>query len=180
MIQKLIDHPSRETILSFFKQKAPRFVPEPTLMDEVLLEMGQTRFQELYKLGEILYENSDELLVFSCKSNQVLNARSSKKQQYEIARKLLKEERKDAALFFFYDDSRKFRFSFVRSNYVGTKRDFSSWKRHTFFIDPQKPNKTFLKQISKCTFESFAGILDAFSIDAVTAEFYNEFTPTLS
>lgn len=180
MLQDLIQHISRDTITTFFRRKVSSFRPNLERLDDYLADLDGGKFRELYKLGEAEYGSSDELLIFSCKYLGELTARSSKKLQYEIAKKILKHEFKDAAIFIFYDETGKFRFSFIRTNYVGTKRDYSTWKRYTYYVDPQKPNKTFINQIGKCTFDNLDAIIKAFSIEAVTDDFYNEFTPTFS
>ena len=90
----------------------------------------------------------------------------------------MKEEFKDGAIFVFFDETGKFRFSLIRTIYDGGKRNWSTWKRYTYFVDPVKPNKTFRNQIDKCPFDSLENILKAFSIEAVTNDFYNLFNPT--
>lgn len=180
MLQELIQNISRDKITTFFRRKATAFRPDMERMDDRIADLDGEKFQELYKLGEVAYSNSDELLVFSCKYLGELTARSSKKLQYEIAKKVLKEELKDAAIFIFYDEAGKFRFSLIRANYAGFKKDLTHWKRYTYFIDPSKSNKTFFKRIDGCSFASLDAIIKAFSIEAVTDDFYNEFAPTFA
>lgn len=174
MIQELIQNISRDTITAFFRRKVSAFRPNLEMLDDLIVNMDGNKFRELYKLGEVEYGNSDELLVFSCKYLGELTARSSKKLQYEIAKQILKHEFKDAAIFIFYDETGKFRFSFIRTNYVGTKRDFSTWKRYTYFVDPKKTNKTFIKRIDGCSFASLDAILEAFSVEPLNEEFYSK------
>ncbi|MCS7243933.1 MAG: hypothetical protein RMJ36_04265, partial [Candidatus Calescibacterium sp.] len=69
--------------------------------------------EEILQVGEINLEYQ-KLLVFAIKLSD-LNERSSKKRQYEIAKKLLILFQIDAGLFFFYNDQKVFRFSFVYS-----------------------------------------------------------------
>ena len=109
----------------------------------------EDRFSNLYKLGEISYDNTDELLIFSCEFDGELSSRSSKKMQFEIAKKVLKEDFKDGAVFVFYDKVGKFRFSFIRRNYGDKEHKYSNWKRFTYFIDPlpSQTNRTFKERI---------------------------------
>lgn len=177
MIDQLINQISPEIISNFFRKKVPAFKPAMESLDIVLREKDFEEFSTLLKHGEITYENSDELLVFSCRYKGELSERSSKRKQYDIAKKVLKEEFKDGAIFIFYDENGKFRFSLIRAIYNGQKRDWTAWKRYTYFVDPDKPNKTFINQINKCAFDTLDHILKAFSIEAVTDEFYNSFSP---
>lgn len=173
-LNKLIESVTHETIKSFFRSKISSFVPDDEDLSHIL---SGVQFSQLKKLGEVVYDNTDELLVFSCKYNGELSSRSSKKKQFEVAKKALNQEFKDGAVFVFYDNEGKFRFSFIRKNYGIKGQNYSSWKRFTYFIDPKKSNKTFRVQMKKCDFSTLEAINKAFSIDAVTNDFYNNFKP---
>lgn len=177
MIEQLIRDISPEALRDYFRNKIAAFKPVAEDLSYILTSKGYTEFSELQKIGEIEYGNSDELVVFSCKYNGELTSRNSKKKQYEIAKLVIKEEFKDAAIFSFIDETGNFRFSLVRAGYTEGKRDWSSWKRYTYFVTQDKPNKTFRTQIGKCNFGDLEEILKAFSIEAVTDEFYNSFSP---
>jgi len=128
----------------------------------------------LQKVGEVEFNNSDELIVFTCKFQGVLSERSSKKRQFEIARKVLKEDFKDGAIFIFYDENNCFRFSFIRKNYGNKDQKFTNWKRYTYFVDPSKTNKTFKNRINGCNFSSLEDIQEAFSVEKLNKKFYEE------
>lgn len=180
MIDQLITNINTNTIHNFFESKIGSYRRQIEDYSEFLTD--NPKFQELQKLGEAEFDEIEDLIVFSCKYDGELTSRSSKKQQYEIAKKILKTDRKDAAVFIFYDQQGNFRFSFVRANYIGTKQDFTSWKRYTYFVNPEKPNKTFKTQLNNRGdfFENIDSLLKAFSIDAVTEDFYKEFTPNFT
>jgi len=116
--------------------------------------------------------NNEDLILITARCLDELTGKSGKKKQYDIAKKILKEEDKDTAFFIFYDDAGSFRFSFIRTNYIGSKRDFTSFKRYTFFVSPEQTNKTFVTRISKCDFTSADSIQEAFSVEPITKEFY--------
>lgn len=177
MIDRLIQNMSPEVLQDYFRKKVPAFKPDVVDLDHILKEKDYESFFDLRKVGELDFENSDELLVFICKYRGELTSRTSKRNQYEIAKKVLKEEFKDAAIFAFVDQSGNFRFSLIRAAYGDGKRDWSTWKRYTYFVSKVKPNKTFRVQIEKCNFGSIEEIRKAFSIDAVTDDFYNAFSP---
>lgn len=174
-LNRLIENFSNNNLSDFFRRKQGSFIPDDDDLS-YLLKPGDD-FSLLNKIGEVKYDNADELLVFSCKYDGELTSRSSRKRQFDIAKKALNQDFKDGAVFVFYDTEGRFRFSFIRKNYGIKGQNYSNWKRFTYFIDPHKPNKTFRVQMNKCDFSSLEVINKAFSIDAVTNEFYNNFKP---
>ena len=52
--------------------------------------------------------------------------------------------------------------------------EFSNYRRYTYFVSKDQPNHTFIKQVSVANFNSFESIRDAFSVEKITEEFYNE------
>jgi hypothetical protein len=174
MIEELISKVSNNTINDFFRQKITSYRPEQEDLDHLLGDKDFDDFSDLIKLGEAAYDDSDELLVFSCQYKNELSSRNSKKKQYDIAKKVLKDEYKDAAIFIFYDENGKFRLSLIRTNYLGTKKTYSNWKRFTYFVDPAATNKTFRIRIEKCNFNSLDEIQEAFSVEPLNKEFYDK------
>jgi len=167
----LIQDYSNETLEKFFKSKISNFKPINEDWNSLL---SDENFSNLEKLGHANFTNSDELLIFSCKSNKNLSSRSSKKVQFEIAKKTLKEDFKDGAIFVFYDELGNFRFSFIRKNYGDEIQKYSNWKRFTYFIEPGKTNKTFIKRIGDCAFSSLDNIQESFSVEPLNEEFYKK------
>jgi len=86
-------------------------------------------------------------------------------------------EEYDAGIFVFHDDRGHFRFSLILATYSGTKRQYTNFRRYTYYVSPELPNKTFINQIGKADFSSIENILAAFSLEAVSDEFYNAFKP---
>ncbi len=164
-------------LIEFFQQASLDFVS----LDEDYIYLLDNRYEgyleSLQTIGEIPFSDIDSLLIVASKLKGELTSRSSKKKQYEIAKKVLKSaDRYDAGIFVFYDSYGNFRFSLITIQYLGTKRRFSTYKRQTFFVSPELPNKTFITQIGKADFSSLDCIKQTFSLEAVTDEFYNEFT----
>jgi adenine-specific DNA-methyltransferase len=56
----------------------------------------------------------------------------------------------------------------------GTRREYSPYKRYTYFVSPELPNKTFIKQVGGCEFKDLKEIKSAFSVQPLTKEFYKE------
>ncbi len=176
-MENLINHISQQSIQNFFRNKSDKFTPAKQDYSHYIKEDSSSYFSEITKLGSIEFETTEELIIISGKCENELTERSSKLKQYNIAKTILKEERKDAAIFIFYDENGNFRFSLVTAQYKGIKREYTTYKRYTYFVRPENPNKTFRIQIGKADFSSIENILKAFSIDAVTDYFYKEFKP---
>lgn len=170
MIQELIDNISENRIQNFIRSKNSAY---KEVTEDYSYKLTDDRFSDLKKLGYIDYADSDSLLVFSCKYNDDLSSRSSKKIQFEIAKTLLTEDFKDGAVFVFYDNDGRFRFSFIRKNYGNKEQRFTPWKRYTYFVDKEtQTNKTFKECIGKASFSSLEDIQKGFSLEPLSDEFF--------
>lgn len=175
-IKILIENFSITNLKDFFREEITTFKPDEEnyeyLFDDN--EYISENYEDIKKIGEADLTNTDDLLVITAKSLSHITSRTGKKRQFEIAKKILKEENKDAAFFVFHDDDGNFRFSLIRVNFLGTKRDFTDFKRYTYFVSPKQTNKTFINQIAKCDFNSLESIQDAFSVEPITKQFYEK------
>lgn len=177
ILQSIIDLPNNEAgkfdthkFIKFFRAKNDKL----RYPDEILgYEDVENNFSEGRKLAEGNLTDG-ELIVCSFLVNKELTERSGKKAQYTLGKKILKEQQADAGIFIFYDPQGNFRFSLIYTNYLGKRRDWSNFKRCTYFVSPERTNKTFLKQIGEGDFSSLQKIKEAFSVDPVTKQFYNE------
>jgi len=131
------------------------------------------KISDIKEVGSIRLKQEADLLVFATKIEN-LTERTSKKRQFDIAKRILEKYRKFYGLFIFYDDDRRFRFSFVFKTAYGTKAQYSHYKRFTFFVSPERTNKTFINQLRYCDFTDLDSIKEAFSVEPITKEFYNE------
>ncbi|MFQ5786593.1 MAG: Eco57I restriction-modification methylase domain-containing protein, partial [Thermodesulfobacteriota bacterium] len=154
----------------FFREKNRAFAPRT----EELIHYDDENFKSCLKLGEIKLGDAGHLLICAFKVTQQLTERSGKKAQYEKTRKILKDTQSDAGIFIFYDQNGNFRFSLIYANYMGRKRDWSNFRRFTYFVSKEFTNKTFLKRIGEGDFSSLEKIKDAFSVEKVTREFYRD------
>ncbi len=171
-INTLINNISNQNISFFFENKITSFKPEKDVFINTVNE--ESPYSDPIKIGFAALKNHEELLVFTCEYNKELTARSAKKQQFEIAKKVLKEDFKDGAIFIFYDAQGNFRFSFIRRNYGNKTAKYSNWKRFTYYVSPSETNKTFKERINNCSFNDLDSIQEAFSVEKLTKEFYNE------
>ncbi|MBD3638051.1 MAG: hypothetical protein HUJ25_11920, partial [Crocinitomicaceae bacterium] len=172
-IQTLIDDFSTDNLIAFLRANIPSFKPDEEELDHLFPEEIYDKYESIEKIGLAEIEN-DELIVIVSKTTDPLTERTGKKNQYEIAKKILKHEVMDAALFVFHDEDGNFRFSFVKANYLGTKRDFTDFKRYTYFVTPSQTNKTFIKQVGGCNFSSLDEIVEAFSVEPLNKQFYQD------
>jgi len=172
-INSLIEDFSTNNLIAFLRASIPSFKPDDDELDHLFPEDIYDKYESIIKIGEAEIDK-DELIVIASKTNEPLTERTGKKSQYEIAKTILKHEVKDASLFVFYDDEGNFRFSFVKANYLGTKRDFTDFKRYTYFVTPSQTNKTFIKQIGGCNFNSLDEIIQAFSVEPLNKQFYQD------
>ncbi len=135
-------------------------------------------FDTVQKLGVIEFPDVQKnVVVADVHSVRELTSRSGKKMQFDLGKRILKAGNYNAGIFAFYDDAGRFRLSLITTTYHGTRKQFSPYRRYTFFVDPELPNKTFVLQFGKADLSSMAQILEAFSLEAVSDAFYQEFRP---
>ena len=132
-------------------------------------------FEDIHLFGELELEEGDFCIVV-CRVKNELKERTSRKKQYDLAKKFLKRENRYIGGFFiFYDEKSNFRFSLVYEIYFGKgKRGFSNFKRFTYYVSKDQTNKTFIEQFSKSDFSTISSIIEAFSVEKVTKEFYKQ------
>ncbi|HOK57061.1 MAG TPA: TaqI-like C-terminal specificity domain-containing protein [bacterium] len=169
ILKDIINDFSVDKFIRFFRLKTKKF----SLNREELLKYNNDLFTEGSKLGEINFEY-DKLIICAFRVKKELSERSGKKAQYEVGKKILKDTQSDAGIFIFYDKNRNFRFSLIFTEYFGINREFSYFKRFTFYVSDCLTNKTFIQQIGSCNFSSLEEIKQAFSIEPVTKHFYEE------
>ena len=143
--------------------------------DERLSQYDDADFSDFAKIGQIEFSGSQRMLVAGAKVLKDLSERSGKKAQYEKAKRMLRElSAYSAGIFIFYDKNGHFRFSLVYPESVGTKREWSNFRRFTYFVSKELTNKTFLQRVGDGDFSTLEKIKDAFSVEKVTKEFYLE------
>jgi len=169
ILKDIIEEFSPEKFIHFFRSKIPLFRP----MQEDLSDYDDGDFTSGVKIGEIEFQDNN-LIICAFKVLKDLTDRSGKKKQYELGKKILKDTNADAGIFIFYDQNGNFRFSLIYTEYLGARRKFSYFKRFTYFVSPRLTNKTFLKQIGEGDFSTLEKIKEAFSVEPVTKQFYEE------
>lgn len=171
ILQDIIDDFSPEKFTRFFREKHRSFSPR----HESFPQDNDTAFVDGMKFGEIQFPEIEKLIACAFKATQPLSERSSRKAQYDKGKKILKETNSDAGIFIFYDTQGSFRFSLIYPEAVGTRRQWSNFRRFTYFVSPELTNKTFLARVGDGDFTSLDKIKDAFSVEKVTKEFYEQY-----
>ena len=166
---------SPENLKNLFRRAAPGFRSGGRSLANYLKE--DVSFDAAEQIGILELPAAQTVIIGAVHTRGELTARSSRRKQYDLAKAILRAGNHNAGIFAFYDDAGRFRFSLITVTYHGTRRQFSTYRRHTFFVAPDLPNKTFLQQMERADFSTLAGILQTFSLEAVSDEFYKEFKP---
>lgn len=172
ILQNIIDDFSPKKFTRFFREISGGNFRE---LNEDIFDYNDDFFSEGLTLGEIDCTDA-KICVSTFKTNKALSERSGKKAQYEKAKKYLRDNANyNAGIFIFYDNEGNFRFSLIFDIPLPNgKRDWSSFKRFTYFVSKEQTNKTFLLRVGGAEFSSIDAIRDAFSVDKVTKDFYRE------
>lgn len=178
ILQNIIDNFSTENLIQLFRSKTRTFRE----INEAVSPFGGEKegandiFSNGLLLGEIKLDNDDELVIYTFQTNKELTERSGKKAQYDLAKKILKQNQHYAAGFFiFYDDNNNFRLSLIYDiPQPNGKREWSNFKRFTYYVSKDQTNKTFIYRIDTADFSTLEKIKEAFSVEKVTKEFYTE------
>ena len=174
-LEEIINEFDIEEFSQFFRLKTQaqgNFRPS----NEKLLQYNDEIFFDFIKVGQIEFSETQKLLIVGARIDKDLSERSGKKAQYEKAKRILKEmPGYDAGIFIYYDEGGNFRFSLVYPESVGTKREWSNFRRFTYFVSNEFTNKTFLQRIGDGDFSTLEKVKDAFSVEKVTKEFYSAY-----
>ena len=171
ILENIIEDFNPDKFIRFFREKNRIFAPRK----EELNQYNDEIFKNCQKLGEIDFSGSEQMIVCAFEATKSLSERSGKKAQYEKGKKILKEQQADSGIFIFCDKKGDFRFSLIYANYLGKRRDWSAFRRFTYFVSQEFTNKTFLQRIGNADFSNLEKIKDAFSVEKVTDEFFNRF-----
>ena len=155
------------------------FYKDFTLGEErVLFELKEDLRERVDHIRLIARKELEDIITFNVYAinlKEEINERSSKKRQFQIAKDILRAYSLSSGLFIFYtEEGKPFRFSLVFREAYGTKAVYSPYKRYTYFVSPEFPNKTFIKQVGTCEFKDLNEIKSAFSVQPLTKEFYDE------
>ncbi|MGB9821958.1 Eco57I restriction-modification methylase domain-containing protein, partial [Thermodesulfovibrio sp.] len=150
---------------------------DPQFYEKELYHFEDEKFSDIREILTVRLRDNNTLKAFGVKVEYELSDRSSKKRQFELAKKILRTTDNigvDAGLFTFYDLEGNFRFSLVHKIYEPGKTAFSYYKRYTYFVERGRPYRTFLKALYEGDFSQLKTLISAFSTLPLTKEFYTE------
>ena len=173
LLEQIIEDFNKDALIQFYRLSSDKFRPVSEDFSDNLPKDDE-RFETIEQIGRIEHEKKAQTIAFFISSvSGEISERDSKKRQYDIGKKILKDNFLDAGIFVFYGKN-NFRLSLIAASYSGPKRKFTTFKRYTYFVSPELKNKTFKDQLKKCDFSSIEAILEAFSIEAVNKDFYTQ------
>jgi type II restriction/modification system DNA methylase subunit YeeA len=173
LAQRLAEDFSLERLKDFLFEKD--FTVEESQPPIELKEKLKEHVRSIRQVAYKELEDVGKFNVYAIELKENITERSSKKRQFEIAKEILKANRLTAGLFVFHpQEGKSFRFSLVFTEPYGTRKEYSPYKRYTYFVSPELPNKTFIKQVGGCEFKDLKEIKSAFSVQPLTKEFYKE------
>jgi len=171
LLKVVIDQGVRDNLNTFFLGISNDY----SEIEDNLSIYNDDRFTNFQTTGEIVFNPNEKLVVVTAEVAEDLTERSGKKNQYEKAKKILKDYMKyDAGIFVFSDPAGSFRFSLVYGQAEGPKKSWSNFRRFTYFVSRDQTNNTFLGRVGGCDFSGLDIIKDAFSVEKVNKEFYKE------
>ncbi|MGB9761273.1 MAG: class I SAM-dependent DNA methyltransferase, partial [Caldimicrobium thiodismutans] len=175
-LEKLVHKFSLETLSDVFNLKF-KSLDSLNLYEKRLFDFEDEKFSDIREILTVRLRDNNTLKAFGVKVEYELSERTSKKRQFELAKKILKDIDNigvDAGLFTFYDSKGNFRFSLIHKIYEPGKTAFSYYKRYTYFVEKGKPYRTFFKALYEGNFTQLKTLISAFSTLPLTKEFYTE------
>ena len=123
-------------------------------------------------------QNKEVIDVLIVKLKGLCSKNMARTIQRNFIAKYLKNKNNDYALVAFYGDNRDWKFSFVKMKYNSVK-ELTSAKRYSFLVGVNEPTNIcinqFLKLIMGEKSHSLLELENAFNLNNVTNEFFNEF-----
>lgn len=190
MVELIADF-SLEGVISWLRHKFDSF----DFSSRTILPLGDTKnereyFVEIERLGYVTQLAGGKIdnnvnrpmLVVAVRMKKDLSERTSRLVQFNLAKKMLKDAighgghslngLPSQGLFFFYDESGHFRISLVSGEVENKRFKFNEAKRQSFFVAPAAQNNIVKRRLFP-RFTTFADVKEAFSVEALTKEFYN-------
>lgn len=103
-LEELIPAYSDEKLGQFFREAHPDYQPSPTNLNQYV-ENDPDLIIEINTLGKIDFEDGKRMLIVSAHMNGGITEKRSKKKQFDMGWKILKDNFCDAGIFVFHDTS---------------------------------------------------------------------------
>ena len=139
--------------------------------------------ENFYELGSYRDPSQDSIAFYAVELSNGSTRDRARTMQRNLIASMIKDKHNSALVAFFENDSEDWRFSYVKVGYEfnekGIEEKLSSPKRHSFLVGLNEPNHTCEKQFLNLLITeediSLEEIENAFSIENVTDEFFNEY-----
>ena len=142
-------------------------------------------------LGSVTLPTADghikPILCCAKQMDGILTERSSRRKQFDIAVKVLKDNfivpyigngpvqgQFTQGLFFFFDEPGNFRLSLVTCDIVSGKMELNNYRRQSFFVEAGKRNNTFRTRLCK-SISTFDELKSAFDVEKLSDDFFREY-----
>ena len=140
-----------EQLSKVLRRTVPGFRPIYNSLDSLIID---DVFDKAAQIGVIELPDTQTVFVGAVHVKGELTARSGKRKQYDLAKRILRHGDFNAGIFAFYDNAGRFRFSLVTITYHGTKRQYSTFRRYTFSLIQSCPTRP-LQQMQRADFRQF-------------------------
>ncbi|HNT26690.1 MAG TPA: hypothetical protein PKH10_00800 [bacterium] len=173
LLQKVAERFDRKELTRFFRAANDNFVQQLSPLRGYDSEL----FTDFSVIGDMELESHRKLVTLAAKVSGNLNEHSSRKAQFDTVRKILGDRYPSywGAICVFHDNAGSFRFSLIHRQYEDTRVTFNPFRRYTYFIHPDEPNRTFLERVGGADFSTSILIKEAFSVQKVTDEFFDNY-----
>jgi hypothetical protein len=195
-LEQMIRAVSKDSLKEFCVTKSGDFKPSDhcQLTDETEGLFSAQYHEKFASIDIVGFFVNIEIFVFFIKLQPgiTLSERSCRRMQFDFAKHLVRKANdthygiftdwiKETippseirnALFVFSDDTGCFRFSLVEVVDNPKEEIPKRFRRYTFFVDPAQSNRTF-KERMEMPWGSFEALKEAFSVERLNKEFYNE------
>lgn len=170
-IENLIAQYNNENLISFFHARSREFARR----NHTFQNLADENFGSPVYIGDITLLSDSNLAIWSIPVKSDLSKRQGKRSQYDFSINLLKINNAFHGLFVYHDEAGNFRFSYVYRIPEGTRTRGSDYKRFTFYVSLTLTNKTFIQRFIDETFDDHTSIMNAFSVEPVSSQFFNQF-----
>ncbi|MEA1892584.1 MAG: type IIL restriction-modification enzyme MmeI, partial [Campylobacterota bacterium] len=148
---------------------------ENSLTDDDLSESEKEHIKSYRYLGKVELDDDSEIGFFEFVSTSP-NIENKRVGYSNILKKLAKEYMLDGAIASFsHPHSSAWRLSFVGFEYDGTKANVTNLKRYTYVLGADVAIKTPLSQLKKLKHPQYEEIEEAFSVERVSKEFFDNY-----
>jgi len=175
-IKELLENKyATDTFESFISNRFGAEIRDTNYDDSGLNQSEKQHIRDYRYLGKVQLDDGKEIGFFEFRS--LAPHIENKRVGYNaILKKLAIIDVLDGAIAsFFHEDSDAWRLSFVGFEYDAGKVNVTNLKRYTYVLGVGIPTKTALEQLKDLKYPKFYEIQNAFSVEAVGKEFFEEY-----